>query len=55
MAAWVSAVMALALFWLVVLGIRLILRDSVIDPVPMLVASFVVAGIVYRAVLRHRT
>ena len=54
MAATVAAVIALAVFWLVILGLRLILRDSVIDPLPALLASLCVAAFVYRAVLRHR-
>jgi hypothetical protein len=55
MAPIIAAVCAFVLFWLLVLGIRLVLRDSVIDPLAALVASLAVAALAYRALARHRT
>lgn len=55
MAPTVAAICAFVLFWLLVFGMRLVLRGSVIDPIAALVASLAVAGLAYRALARHRT
>ena len=51
----IAAMVTLALFWLLILGMRAILSDSVIDPLPALIVSICLAALVYRAVLRRRT
>lgn len=55
MAASIAALVAQAVFWLVVLGMRMILRDSIIDPLPALVVSLCISAGVFRAVWRRRT
>ena len=55
MAASIAAVAALVIFWVVVFGVRLLLGDSLVDPLAAVVASIAVPVLVYRAVLRRRT
>jgi hypothetical protein len=55
MAASAAAIVALAVFWLLILGSRFLIGDSVIDTLPALIASICLAALVFRTVLRRRT